>query len=117
MQWWFRAVRSTKARIFILARTTQEDNGAPDCDTIRPVKKYDAAGSLKLSAEYVGAVRENSTMSSNGSGSSGEGALPGKKRRTNENARAGRAMIDEVVVPVVQNVSSFPCFAAYFDLS
>ncbi|KAH8118693.1 Pkinase-domain-containing protein [Phellopilus nigrolimitatus] len=63
-------------------------------DTIRPVKRVDAAGSLKLSAEYVGAVREGA-----------DGTVPRgpHKRRGSDNARAGRAMVDEVVVPVVQN--------------
>ena len=78
-------------------------------DTIRPVKRVDAAGSLKLSAEYVGQIREGANGTS-GSGSSGESADgganggKGRKRRGSENARAGRAMLDEVVVPVFQNV-------------
>ena len=69
-------------------------------DTIRPVKRVDTIGSLKLSAEYVGAVREGAE-----NGSRGNGEVKGHARRGSENVRAGRAMIDEVVVPVVQNVS------------
>ncbi|KAL5530060.1 hypothetical protein ACEPAF_6317 [Sanghuangporus sanghuang] len=80
-------------------------------DTIRPVKRVDTAGSLKLSAEYVGAVREGLEGGNNtrGSGSSGGGGVERerdskeRRRRASENARAGRAMMDEVVVPVVQN--------------
>ncbi|KAL5527754.1 hypothetical protein ACEPAG_6555 [Sanghuangporus baumii] len=81
-------------------------------DTIRPVKRVDTAGSLKLSAEYVGAVREGLEAGYNTRGSASSGgaaAAEGEKdskerrRRASENARAGRAMMDEVVVPVVQN--------------
>ena len=99
-------------------------------DTIRPVKRVDAAGSLRLSAEYVGAVREREELGSgaNGggtrgsAGSGGSGGKEGKegekerKKRRDESARAGRVMVDEVIVPIMQNVrvrsrlfpSSFP---------
>lgn len=73
-------------------------------DTIRPVKRVDAAGSLKLSAEYVGAVRESAE-----NGVRMNGSVDGKdhRRKASDTARAGRAMIDDVVVPVVQNVRPF----------
>ncbi|KAG2156062.1 kinase-like domain-containing protein [Suillus clintonianus] len=71
-------------------------------DTIRPVKKVDTASSLRLSAEYVG------TRSREGSPSSP--TTPPKdrssssfKRRVSDSERAGRAMIDDVVLPVLQN--------------
>ncbi|EAU84785.2 STE/STE20/YSK protein kinase [Coprinopsis cinerea okayama7 len=61
-------------------------------DTIRPVKKVDAAGSLRLSTGYLGSIRKE------GSGSS----YSTHKRSASEGARAGRAMVDEVVLPVLQ---------------
>ncbi|EJD01512.1 Pkinase-domain-containing protein [Fomitiporia mediterranea MF3/22] len=71
-------------------------------DTIRPVKRVDAAGSLRLSAEYVGAVREGTDGSVRINGTAN---FEGKdhRRKASDNARAGRAMVDEIVVPIVQN--------------
>ncbi|THH05623.1 hypothetical protein EW145_g4657 [Phellinidium pouzarii] len=71
-------------------------------DTIRPVKRVDAAGSLRLSAEFVGAVREGAEGSPT-SPTKGSSGSKEHKRRGSDNARAGRAMVDEVVVPIVQN--------------
>ncbi|QRV87773.1 Serine/threonine-protein kinase [Ceratobasidium sp. AG-Ba] len=82
-------------------------------NTMRPVKKVDAAGSLRLSNEYVGSAR------SRGSGDSGEGsgenglaesimsngeskAAAKRKKSLNESAKAGKALVDEVVIPVLQ---------------
>jgi serine/threonine-protein kinase 24/25/MST4 len=72
-------------------------------DTIRPMKKIDAAGSLRLSAEYVGSARKD-----------GSGSLPPSpskssithKRAASEVAKAGKSLVDEVVVPILQKVCS-----------
>ncbi|KAK2466209.1 hypothetical protein APHAL10511_001851 [Amanita phalloides] len=63
-------------------------------DTIRPVKKVDPVGSLRLSAEYVGSV----------CGSSVSPTSSVSRRSLSEAAKAGNAMVDEVVVPILQNV-------------
>jgi serine/threonine-protein kinase 24/25/MST4 len=64
-------------------------------DTIRPVKKVDPVGSLRLSAEYVGSMRkEGSTTSPTAS------VL---RRSASETAKAGNVIVDEVVLPVLQN--------------
>ena len=115
-----RAERTTTSGRGTALRPGDIGNGV---DTIRPVKRVDTAGSLKLSAEYVGAVREGlegGTRGSAGSGNSGEGkdGKDGKeskeskenRRRASENAKAGRTMMDEVVVPAVQNVRPQFCF-------
>lgn len=88
-------------------------------DTIRPVKRVDAAGSLRLSAEYVGAVREREEGGGGTRGSAGSansGAKDGKesekekerkkKEKQVEHKKAGRLMVDDVIVPIMQNVSS-----------
>ncbi|KAI5120669.1 hypothetical protein M0805_006958 [Coniferiporia weirii] len=79
-----------------LLRAADLGNGV---DTIRPVKRVDAAGSLRLSAEFVGAAREGSE----GAAQRGSGGVKGHPRRASDNARAGVAMVDEVVVPVLQS--------------
>ncbi|KAG9104263.1 hypothetical protein FRC06_004011 [Ceratobasidium sp. 370] len=81
--------------------------------TMRPVKRVDAAGSLRLSHEYVGSVRSRgSGDSSEGSAenglsesitSSGESKTPAKhKKSVSETAKAGKALVEEVVIPVLQ---------------
>ncbi|KAG6821278.1 hypothetical protein H0H93_002388 [Arthromyces matolae] len=64
-------------------------------DTIRPVKKVDPAGSLRLSAEFVGNLRKDSPTTP---------PSPTKHRRTqSQGAKAGVALVDEVVLPILQN--------------
>lgn len=63
-------------------------------DTIRPVKKVDAAGSLRLSTEYMGSLKKE--------GSVGSQASSRHKRSASEGVKAGMAMVDEVVLPVLQ---------------
>ncbi|RDB22823.1 Serine/threonine-protein kinase svkA [Hypsizygus marmoreus] len=64
-------------------------------DTIRPIKKVDTVGSLRLSAEFVGSMRRD-----------GGGSLPASptthKRATSEAVKGGKAVVDEVVLPVLQ---------------
>lgn len=89
-------------------------------DTIRPVKRVDAAGSLRLSAEYVGAVREREEGGGGTRGSAGSGNSGGKdgkesekekerkkKEKQKEHKKAGRLMVDDVIVPIMQNVSFY----------
>ncbi|KAG6887693.1 hypothetical protein C0995_013436 [Termitomyces sp. Mi166 len=65
-------------------------------DTIRPVKKVDPAGSLRLSAEFVGNIRKDGNPTSPTS--------PTKHRRTlSQVGKAGSALVDEVVLPILQN--------------
>lgn len=71
-------------------------------DTIRPVKRVDTAGSLRLSAEYVG-TRSRETSPSSPTTPSKDRPSSSFKRRVSDSERAGRAMIDDVVLPVLQN--------------
>ncbi|KAJ7682802.1 kinase-like domain-containing protein [Mycena polygramma] len=69
-------------------------------DTIRPVKKVDTVGSLRLSAGYVGSVRRE------GSGSDPTSPTTTTHRRAaSEAAKAGKALVDEVVLPILQNAT------------
>lgn len=72
-------------------------------DTIRPVKKVDTIGSLRLSAEYVGTTRSREGSPSSPTSPSRDRSS--FKRKVSESEQAGRAMIDGVVLPVLQNVS------------
>ena len=74
-------------------------------DTIRPVKKVDTIGSLRLSAEYVGTTRSKDDIPQSPSSSSPNKERSSFKRRASESEQAGRAMVDDVVLPVLQNVS------------
>ncbi|KAJ3741130.1 Pkinase-domain-containing protein [Lentinula detonsa] len=65
-------------------------------DTIRPVKKVDTVGSLKISAEHVGSLRKNSGSSS------GPSSPTLHRRAASEMGRAGTSIVDEVVLPVLQ---------------
>ncbi|KAI6164863.1 kinase-like domain-containing protein [Pisolithus thermaeus] len=73
-------------------------------DTIRPIKKVDTTSSLKLSAEYVGSARSKDDIPlspTSPASPSKDRALP--KRRPGESERAGMAMVNDVVIPVLQN--------------
>ncbi|KAG7449212.1 Pkinase-domain-containing protein [Guyanagaster necrorhizus] len=63
-------------------------------DTIRPIKKLDTAGSLRLSAEYVGNMRREGCTSAP--------TTPTHKRNASETAKAGKSVIDDVVLPILQ---------------
>ncbi|EDR12412.1 Ste20-like serine/threonine kinase [Laccaria bicolor S238N-H82] len=65
-------------------------------DTIRPIKKVDPVGSLRLSAEFVGSMKRE------GNGSSFSRAPSSHRRTVSETSKAGRAMVDEVVIPILQ---------------
>lgn len=66
-------------------------------DTIRPIKKVDPVGSLRLSAEFVGSMKRE------GNGSTSR-APSSHQRAVSETSKAGRAMVDEVVIPILQMV-------------
>lgn len=93
------SVRSTR-RASYAARVSTDGPGTvlnqadlgTGVDTIRPVKKVDAAGSLRLSNEFVGSLRKDS----------GDKSFSSHKRRPSESARAGKVMVDEVVTPVLR---------------
>ncbi|KAG1754039.1 kinase-like domain-containing protein [Suillus paluster] len=70
-------------------------------DTIRPVKKVDTVGSLRLSAEYVGTTRSREASPSSPTSPSKDRSSS-FKRRVSDSERAGRVMIDDVVLPVLQ---------------
>ncbi|KAF7971122.1 hypothetical protein HWV62_22062 [Athelia sp. TMB] len=67
-------------------------------DTIRPVKKVDAAGSLRLSADFVGTVRKEGS----GSTPTSPSRERASKRGPSELAKAGLAIVDDVVLPILQ---------------
>jgi len=74
-------------------------------DTIRPVKKIDTTGSLRLSSEYVGSMRAREGSSS----LTTSPTSPGKdksssvhKRAASDAAKAGRSLVDDVVLPALQ---------------
>ena len=85
-------------------------------DTIRPVKKIDTTGSLRLSSEYVGSMRARD-------GREGAGSMPtsptspmkdkssAHRRAASDTAKAGRSLVDEVVLPTLERVgcSLDPC--------
>lgn len=69
-------------------------------DTIRPVKKVDAMGSLRMSAEFVGSARRE-----------GSGSVPSSptkdstnRRVASEAAKAGKSIVDDIVLPILSNV-------------
>jgi len=68
-------------------------------DTIRPVKKVDTVGSLRLSSEYVGNMREGSTCSAPSSPVKEKSSL---KRAKNEALKAGLSLVDDVVLPTCE---------------
>ncbi|KAK4685170.1 serine/threonine-protein kinase 24/25/MST4, partial [Tremellales sp. Uapishka_1] len=62
--------------------------------TVRPVKKVDAVGSQRLSADFMGtgSVRKMPPLMEH----------PTKARALNERGQAGRALVEEVVLPVME---------------
>ena len=86
-------------------------------DTIRPVKKIDTTGSLRLSSEYVGSMRARDGREGSSAGSAPTSPTSPVKdkssahRRTaSEAAKAGRSLVDEVVLPTLEKVGSVRSF-------
>ena len=79
-------------------------------DTIRPVKKVDTVRSLRLSEEYVGNLRKERSGSVDGSAPTSPVSPKGSanKRPAGQHANAGRAMVNEVLLPTLEKVC--PCF-------
>ncbi|KAI0352934.1 Pkinase-domain-containing protein [Trametes cingulata] len=73
-------------------------------DTIRPVKKVDTVRSLRLSEEYVGSLRsrEGSTSSVPSSPQSSKGS---HKRAASEAAKAGKSIVEDVLLPLLQKTT------------
>ncbi|KAF9259515.1 Pkinase-domain-containing protein [Marasmius fiardii PR-910] len=67
-------------------------------DTIRPVKKVDTAGSLRISSEHVGNVRKEGSTSVPSSPST-------HRRTTSELGKAGTAIVDQVVLPILERAN------------
>ncbi|TDL29875.1 Pkinase-domain-containing protein [Rickenella mellea] len=104
------SVRSTRRSSYVerhsaagtVLRPEDFDDGG--MGTLRPIKKLDKAGSLRLSAEYVGTMRKEghgtnpsiSPVETHGHGH-------GHKRAASEAAKAGRTMVNDVVLPTIQN--------------
>jgi len=71
-------------------------------DTIRPVKKVDTVGSLRLSHEFVGSQRDG------GSGSSPSSPVTPKsphKRALSDSMKAGQSIVDDIILPICEKVS------------
>jgi serine/threonine-protein kinase 24/25/MST4 len=66
-------------------------------DTIRPIKRVDPVGSLRLSAEFVGNMRREGSNSTPTSPTS-------SNKRGADTTQAGRAMVDEIILPVLRTV-------------
>lgn len=75
-------------------------------DTIRPVKKVDTVRSLRLSEEYVGSLRKERSPSIGGSSPTSPVSPKGSghKRAASQTANAGRAMINDVLLPTLEKV-------------
>lgn len=78
-------------------------------DTIRPIKKLDAANSLRLSSEFVGNIRKEGSTSAPSSPTI-------HKRSVSEVSKAGGAIIDEVVLPIIDKVPSFQMLIPVLNL-
>ncbi|XP_006460100.1 hypothetical protein AGABI2DRAFT_219768 [Agaricus bisporus var. bisporus H97] len=65
--------------------------------TIRPVKKVDPVGSLRLSSEFVGSLRKDSSAPTSPTTSTIH------KRNTSEFSKAGAVMVDQIILPIIQN--------------
>jgi serine/threonine-protein kinase 24/25/MST4 len=76
-------------------------------DTIRPVKKVDTVRSLRMGEEYVGSMKRDrsSSDSQNGSApSSPVGSKLGSAKKLSEAAKAGKSMVDDVLLPTLERV-------------
>ncbi|KAI0304006.1 hypothetical protein BC826DRAFT_1095278 [Russula brevipes] len=77
-------------------------------DTIRPVKKIDTTGSLRLSSEYVGSLRARDGRDGSIGSAPTSPTSPVKdkssahRRSASDAAKAGRSLVDEVVLPTLQ---------------
>jgi len=102
---------SYAARMAANGTIVREADIGTGVDTIRPVKKIDTTGSLRLSSEFVGSMRARE-----GRDGSNPGSVPtsptspvkdkfsAHRRTASDAAKAGRSLVDEVVLPTLQRV-------------
>jgi len=72
-------------------------------DTIRPVKKVDTVRSLRMSEEYVGTARSREGSTSNPP--SPQATKSSHRRTASESAKAGKSLVDEVVLPTLSKAT------------
>jgi serine/threonine-protein kinase 24/25/MST4 len=80
-------------------------------DTLRPFKRVDTAGSLRLSSDLIGTVRskeDGSPVSPGSAVGSSESSKGSHQRTKSEHGKAGLSMVSEVIIPTIQKVSSCP---------
>ncbi|TFY57912.1 hypothetical protein EVJ58_g6737 [Rhodofomes roseus] len=70
-------------------------------DTIRPVKKVDTVRSLRMSEEYVGTTRSRESNSAPSSPTN----TKSHRRTASEAVKAGKSLIDEVLLPVLERAT------------
>lgn len=74
--------------------------------TVRPVRRVDAEGSQRASEDFVGTIRDKSESPvAATSSSSKKHNRTGSKEPLTTKGQAGKALVDEVVMPVIQRVS------------
>ncbi|TBU32747.1 Pkinase-domain-containing protein [Dichomitus squalens] len=74
-------------------------------DTIRPVKKVDTVRSLRLSEEYVGSIRSREGSTSSNPPSSPSSTKGSHKRGATEAQAAGKSLVDDVLLPLLQKTT------------
>jgi serine/threonine-protein kinase 24/25/MST4 len=109
-------VRTPRRRSSYAARTApngtvvREADIGTGVDTIRPVKKIDTTGSLRLSSEFVGSMRTRGGSNSGSAPTSPTSPVKDKssahRRAASEAAKAARSLVDDVVLPTIQKVGN-----------
>ncbi|TFK91818.1 Pkinase-domain-containing protein [Polyporus arcularius HHB13444] len=104
------SVRSSR-RASYAARTNvasgtvlQEADLGTGVDTIRPVKKVDTVRSLRMSEEYVGSLRSREGSTSSAPPSPSSTKTP-HRRAASEAQKAGKSLVDDVVLPLLQKAT------------
>ena len=99
---------SYAARMAANGTVVREADIGTGVDTIRPVKKIDTTGSLRLSSEFVGSMRARGGSNSGSTPTSPTSPVKDKssahKRAASEAAKAARSLVDDVVLPTIQKV-------------
>lgn len=102
------SVRSSRRSSYATRNTTdgrgtvlREADLGSGVDTIRPVKKVDTVGSLRLSNEYVGSQRDGAS----GSSPTSPATSKTHKRALSDSMKAGRSIVDDIILPICERVS------------
>ena len=99
---------SYAARMAANGTIVREADIGTGVDTIRPVKKIDTTGSLRLSSEFVGSMRARDGSNSGSTPTSPTSPVKDKssahKRAASDAAKAARSLVDDVVLPTIQKV-------------